>query len=112
MDCWPASNQAPNPKPKTPRSKSYTLNQVGPDLLPNLTPDSKPYTLNQVGLGLLLKSDEQHKVFVKECIRGFAAEVQGQIQTGDVIVAIDGRGVEGWDLDAIKQMTFGDEGTR
>jgi C-terminal processing protease CtpA/Prc len=29
----------------------------------------------------------------------------------DYIIAVDGKSVEGWDLDSIKQLTFGDEGT-
>ena len=59
----------------------------------------------QVGLGLLLKtSDVDGQTYVKETIRGFAASLQGVVMPNDCIVAVDGRSVENWDLDAIKQV--------
>lgn len=66
----------------------------------------------KVGLGLLLRTSEADGLtYVKETIRGFAAHAQGTVMPNDCIIAIDGRSVEGWDLDAIKQLTFGEEGT-
>jgi C-terminal processing protease CtpA/Prc len=63
-----------------------------------------------VGLGLLLKTENDGFTYVKETIQGFAASLQGTTMPNDCIIAVDGRSVEGWDLDAIKQLTFGEEG--
>ncbi len=46
---------------------------------------------------------------MQEIVPGFAAAKQGQVQAEDVVIAVDNEPVEGWDLDAIKQLTIGDE---
>jgi len=65
-----------------------------------------------VGLGLALErsSNDKH-TYVHEIITGFAAYKSGQFQEGDVVLAVDQEPIEGWDLDAIKQLTIGEEGS-
>jgi hypothetical protein len=65
----------------------------------------------QVGLGLLLRKNEQGQTCIKEVFSGYAASRSGRLQAGDVILAIDGRGIEGMDLENIKNLTIGEEGT-
>jgi len=43
--------------------------------------------------------------------QGFAAANSGQVRIGDFVMAIDDQPVEGWELENIKQLTIGDEGT-
>ena len=51
----------------------------------------------------------QGYTYVQEIVPGFAAARQGQVQAEDIVIAVDNEPVEGWDLDAIKQLTIGDE---
>ncbi len=44
-------------------------------------------------------------------VQGFAAANSGQVRIGDFVIAIDDQPVEGWELENIKQLTIGDEGT-
>ena len=48
---------------------------------------------------------------VERIVPGFAAERSGQIQAGDVVVAVDGVAVDAVPLDEIRQLTVGPEGT-
>jgi len=66
---------------------------------------------HKVGLGLVLRRDDLNHVFVKEVIPGFAAQRQGGVQVNDVIVTVDGKHVDNLDLEDIKHLTVGDEGT-
>jgi len=68
-------------------------------------------TSRQVGLGLLLRKNEQAQTCVKEIFSGYAASRSGRLNPGDVILAIDGRSIEGMDLENIKNLTIGEEGT-
>lgn len=65
----------------------------------------------QVGLGLLLRKNEQQQTCIKEIFSGYAASKSGRVSAGDVILFIDGRSIEGMDLENIKNLTIGDEGT-
>jgi len=65
----------------------------------------------QVGLGLLLRKNEQQQTCIKEIFTGYAASKSGRVSAGDVILFIDGRSIEGMDLENIKNLTIGDEGT-
>jgi hypothetical protein len=65
----------------------------------------------QVGLGLLLRKNEQQQTCIKEIFSGYAASKSGRVNAGDVILFIDGRSIEGMDLENIKNLTIGDEGT-
>ena len=51
----------------------------------------------------------QGYTYIQEIVPGFAAHKQGQVQPEDVVIAVDNEPVEGWDLDAIKQLTIGEE---
>ncbi len=61
----------------------------------------------RVGVGVGAKG--QGYTYVQEIVPGFAAHRQGQVQASDIVIAVDNEPVEGWDLDAIKQLTMGDE---
>jgi C-terminal processing protease CtpA/Prc len=41
-----------------------------------------------VGLGLVLRRNEEGAIFVKETIQGFAAQRQGGVQPGDVLLQV------------------------
>ena len=81
------------------------MQRFGPGELPNRR------TPRKVGLGLVLRHDEDKQVFVKEIVKGFAAERQGGLQAHDVIVAVDDSNLDGLDLEEIKHLTVGDEGS-
>ena len=67
---------------------------------------------NHVGLGLRLeRSTRSPDVYVQEIIPGFAAHDNGRLQTHDVIVAVDHIPLTEMDLEAVKQLTIGEEGT-
>jgi hypothetical protein len=57
---------------------------------------------------LLAQSSATH---VERVVPGFAAERSGRILSGDVVLAVDGVGVGGVPLDAIRRLTVGPEGT-
>jgi len=67
----------------------------------------------KIGLGVLLKrSTQTHGMtVVEDIIPGFACANSGQVRVGDFVTAVDEQAVEGWDIDNIKQLTIGDEGT-
>jgi len=65
----------------------------------------------QVGLGLRLRKNEQQQTCIKEIFSGYAASRSGRLNPGDVILSIDGRSIEGMDLENIKNLTIGEEGT-
>uniref|UniRef100_A0A7S0QMT4 PDZ domain-containing protein n=1 Tax=Cryptomonas curvata TaxID=233186 RepID=A0A7S0QMT4_9CRYP len=48
---------------------------------------------------------------VDAIIPGYAAHWSGQVVVGDILESVDGTEVEGWSLDAIKELTVGLEGT-
>jgi len=64
----------------------------------------------RVGLGLVLERLDKG-ITIKDLIPGLGAFKSGQLQQGDVLVSVDGRSVEGFDLDQIKTLTIGDEGS-
>jgi len=64
----------------------------------------------RMGLGLVLERSE-YGITIKDLVQGLAAHKSGQLQQGDVLVSVDGRSVESYDLDQIKTLTIGDEGT-
>jgi C-terminal processing protease CtpA/Prc len=42
-----------------------------------------------------------HSITIKDLVQGLAAHKSGQLQQGDVLVSVDGRSVEGYDLDQV-----------
>ncbi len=66
----------------------------------------------KVGLGLVLRRNEhQNQIFVKEVVEGFAAHRQGGVLVNDVIISVDGRSVDDLELEQIKHLTVGDQGS-
>jgi len=65
---------------------------------------------NRVGLGLVLERSE-NGISIKDLVPGLGASRSGQLQAGDVLVSVDGRSVAGYDLDSIKTLTIGNEGS-
>ncbi|KAJ1474684.1 hypothetical protein T484DRAFT_1831294 [Baffinella frigidus] len=62
-------------------------------------------TGRRIGLGVMLQRSADGSTFIQDVVPGFAAALSGQIQSGDVIVSINGTVVQGWDLEDIKQHT-------
>mmetsp|Transcript_11067 Transcript_11067/g.25909 ORF Transcript_11067/g.25909 Transcript_11067/m.25909 type:complete len:523 (+) Transcript_11067:19-1587(+) len=62
----------------------------------------------KVGLGLVLRRNEEGRIFIKEIIHGFAAQRQGGVEPGDILVQVDDKLVDGFELDDIKHLTVGD----
>jgi len=76
-------------------------------------PAEKAAPPRMVGLGLALERVlNDPTTYVQEIIPGFAAHRSGQFAIHDILLAVDQEPVEGWDLDSIKQLTVGGEGTR
>jgi len=65
---------------------------------------------NRVGLGLVLERSEDG-ISIKDLVPGLGAARSGQLRQGDVLVSVDGRSVAGYDLDSIKTLTIGNEGS-
>jgi len=66
-----------------------------------------------VGVGLSLeRRDDDDTTFVERIVPGFAAERSGQFALGDEVLAVDDTSVQGWPLDAIKNLTIGREGSQ
>lgn len=42
-----------------------------------------------------------HRITIKDLVQGLAAHKSGQLQQGDVLVSVDGRSVESYDLDQV-----------
>jgi len=64
------------------------------------------------GLGLLLQQEAgDFKIYVERVVQGCAADRSGQIEKGDVLVAVDGRSVHDLDLDAVRKLITGPEGS-
>eukprot|EP00960_Hanusia_phi_P048657 759076-Hanusia_phi.AAC.1 len=65
----------------------------------------------KVGLGLVLRVNNDGEIVIKELIHGYAAQRQGGLREGDVLVTIDGQRVQDYNLEEIKKLTFGEEGS-
>ena len=63
-----------------------------------------------VGIGVKLDENEDDEIVVKAPVDGSPAERAG-IESGDVLVAVDGESVKGEDLEEIGRMVKGVEGT-
>lgn len=72
---------------------------------------SQSKMVGSVGLGLLLRKNENHQTCIKETFPGYAAQRSGKVSPGDVILSVDGRQVENMDLEYIKNITIGEEGS-
>ncbi|EKX39251.1 hypothetical protein GUITHDRAFT_154494 [Guillardia theta CCMP2712] len=66
---------------------------------------------HKVGLGLVLRVNNDGEIVIKELIHGYAAQRQGGLREGDVLVTIDGHKVQDYNLEEIKNLTFGEEGS-
>ena len=65
-----------------------------------------------VGLGLRLeRSTRGPDIYIQEVVPGFAAHENGRLQVKDVIVAVDHIPLSEMELEAVKQLTIGEEGT-
>ena len=68
--------------------------------------------VEQVGLGLRLeRSSKSPDVYIQEIVAGFAAQDSGRLMLDDVVVAVDNIPLMDMELEAIKQLTIGEEGT-
>jgi len=67
--------------------------------------------VRRIGLGVVLQRNTDGTTFVQDVVPGFAAAVSEQVKSGDLIVSVDGTDVSGWDLEDIKQLTVGEEGS-
>jgi len=63
------------------------------------------------GVGVVLVQVGGGAVCVKNVNKGGAAHLSGQILRGDVLHAIDGRKVLGWDVESVKPLILGVEGS-
>ena len=63
-----------------------------------------------VGIGIKLDENEDDEIVVKAPVDGSPAEEAG-VESGDVLVAVDGESVKGEDLEEIGRMVKGVEGT-
>jgi len=64
-----------------------------------------------VGAGLLLERNQEGLTYVEEIVTGFAAWKSGRVRVGDIVVAVDGRTVDGMHLSDIRQLTIGPQGS-
>ena len=68
--------------------------------------------VEHVGLGLRLeRSSKSPDVYIQEIVPGFAAQENGRLMLDDVVVAVDHIPLVDMELEAIKQLTIGEEGT-
>lgn len=68
--------------------------------------------VEHVGLGLRLeRSTKGPDVYIQEIVPGFAAHENGRLQVKDVVVAVDHIPLTEMELEAVKQLTIGEEGT-
>jgi C-terminal processing protease CtpA/Prc len=75
-------------------------------------PSPPATSTRMVGLGLALqRHNSDRQTFVEQIIPGFAAHKSNQFQINDVVIAVDQTNVEELDLDAIRELTVGPEGT-
>jgi len=64
------------------------------------------------GVGMLLQAHEGYdELWVTKLVPGHPAALCGQIMVQDVLCAVDGTPVLGWDLDAVCDIIKGEEGT-
>ena len=102
---------APREGPSVPVGQAYVvgMRDVGASMYSSQR--QQVVQSRQVGLGLLLRKNESNQTCIKEIFSGYAASRSGRVNAGDVILAIDGRSIDGMDLENIKNLTIGDEGT-
>mmetsp|Transcript_59654 Transcript_59654/g.122352 ORF Transcript_59654/g.122352 Transcript_59654/m.122352 type:complete len:464 (-) Transcript_59654:233-1624(-) len=72
----------------------------------------EPVQSRRIGLGLVLRRSEDGMTYVKEIVPGYAAQRQGGLMAGDQLLAVDGKGVENWELEDIKHLTTGEVGSQ
>lgn len=65
----------------------------------------------RTGLGLVLRRDEAGLTYVKEIVPGYGAHKQGGVMANDQLLAVDGKQVDGWELEDIKHLTTGEVGS-
>jgi len=66
----------------------------------------------RLGLGLVLERDDQTgQIVIKDLVPEFAAAKSGKVDRGDVLLSVDGEPCQSYDLDQIKLLTIGDEGS-
>jgi len=64
------------------------------------------------GVGVVLVQVSGGAVCVKSVNKGGPAYLSGQIQRGDVLYAIDGQKVLGWDVERVKPLILGPVGSQ
>eukprot|EP00286_Rhodomonas_abbreviata_P023749 CAMPEP_0181294034 /NCGR_PEP_ID=MMETSP1101-20121128/3381_1 /TAXON_ID=46948 /ORGANISM="Rhodomonas abbreviata, Strain Caron Lab Isolate" /LENGTH=558 /DNA_ID=CAMNT_0023398657 /DNA_START=116 /DNA_END=1792 /DNA_ORIENTATION=- len=75
-------------------------------------PPPRPVLKRSVGLGLQLeRGSDSQTTYIHEIIPGFAAFRSGRFKVGDIVVSVDSQAVDGWDLEQIKRLTVGEEGS-
>ncbi|EKX47823.1 hypothetical protein GUITHDRAFT_106372 [Guillardia theta CCMP2712] len=66
--------------------------------------ESPPPERRMVGIGLMLERlSNEYYTYVEEIVPGFAADLSGQIQVGDIVLYVNDISLEGMPLDDIKQ---------
>jgi hypothetical protein len=68
----------------------------------------------RIGLGLVLERHDhlaERPIVVKDLVHGFSAAKSGKLQPGDVILMVDQSDLAGYDLDQVKSLTIGEEGS-
>ena len=76
-------------------------------------PSERQQLPKEIGIGVLLKRSSQFPgmTMVDHIVPGFACANSGKVRTGDLVLAVDGQDIEGWELDNVKQLTIGFEGS-
>lgn len=65
-----------------------------------------------VGLGLRLeRSTQSPDIYIQEIVPGFAAHESGKLRLRDVVVSVDHIPLMEMELEAVKQLTIGEEGS-
>ena len=68
--------------------------------------------VEHVGLGLRLeRSTKSPDIYIQEIVPGFAAYESGRLQAQDVVVSVDHVPLMEMELEAVKQLTIGEEGS-
>eukprot|EP00960_Hanusia_phi_P011438 333778-Hanusia_phi.AAC.3 len=65
----------------------------------------------QAGVGIFFQQENDGNVYVKTIVSGGAAEREGTVSVGDVIVAVDDREVVGEPLAVLRNLILGQQGT-
>ena len=100
-----------NSNPNHPRVKAAQQAQADRQAASTAAKSSGGAAPRMCGVGVVLVQVSGGAVCVKSVNKGGAAYKSGQITRGDVLYAIDGQKVLGWDVERVKPLILGQEGT-